>query len=198
MRKVLLILVMLMSVAMLAAATSATVGGDTTSGSAKVKIVLPLNDSEEFGQTIVVGFSTTEVSESSAPTAPANDEIELVKATSGNAAELTTGGLYVYWQTNDSDANFTLKLYQEKALTSISNNTIDWKVTASDDTLNNDADGTAGKEYNYGSTNTITIDEVAPATKLIDSVPVTMKTADYTGKPLEEYSANLVLAVSVE
>ena len=196
MRKVLLILVMLMSVAMLAAATSATVGGDTTSGSAEVKIVLPLNDSEEFGQTIVVGFSTTEVSESSAPTAPANDEIELVKATSGNAAELTTG-LHVYWQTNDSDANFTLKLYQENALTSTSNNTIDWKVTASNDTLNKDADGTAGKEYNYGSTNTITIDEVAPATELIDSVPVTIETADYTGKPLEEYSANLVLEVSV-
>ena len=195
MRKVLLILVMLMSVAMLAAATSATVGGDTTSGKAEVKIVLPL-DSEEFGTTVVVGFSKNAVDSSTAPTAPADGEIELIKSASGNTAELSSG-LHVYWQTNDSSANFTLKLYQAKALTSTSNNTIDWKVTASNDTLNKDADGTAGKEYNYGSTNTITIDEVAPATELIDSVPVTIETADYTGKPLEEYSANLVLEVSV-
>ena len=191
MRKVLLILVMLMSVAMLAAATSATVGGDTTSGKAEVKIVLPL-DSEEFGTTVVVGFSTNAVDSSTAPTAPADGEIELIKSASGNTAELSSG-LHVYWQTNDSSANFTLKLYQQKALTS-TNGTIDWTVTASEETLNENGSATT---YDYGDTNAITIDEVAPASSLIGSVPVTMKTADYTGKPLEEYSANLVLEVSV-
>lgn len=194
MRKVLLILVMLMSVAMLAAATSATVGGDTASGKAEVKIVLPL-DSEEFGTTVVVGFSTNAVDSSTAPTAPADGEIELIKSASGNTAELSSE-LHVYWQTNDSSANFTLKLYQETALTS-TNGKIDWTVTASGETLNGTADGST-TPYEYGDTEAITIDEVVPATTLTGSVPVTMKTADYTGKPLEEYSANLVLAVSVE
>ncbi len=193
MRKVLLILVMLMSVAMLAAETSVTVGGDTTSGSAKVKIVLPL-DSEEFGTTVVVGFSTKAVDSSTAPTAPAAGEIELIKSASGNTAELSSG-LHVYWQTNNPNANFTLKLYQEKALSS-TNGTIDWTVTASGETLNGNADGST-TTYEYGDTEAITIDEVSTS-KTIGSTAVTMKTADYTGKPLEEYSANLVLAVSVE
>ena len=189
MRKVLLILVMLMSVAMLAAAVvepelAVTVSDSGSSDTANVKVVLPL-DEETFGATVVVGFSGTEVASASDITPPGTDGVmTLTKKADENKGELTRG-LHAYWQSNSNTANFTLKIYPSEPLSN-GNETIDWSIKV------NNGESSSG----YGSENATPI-TTNVATDLIDSVPVTIETADYTGKPLAEYAANLYLEVFI-
>ncbi len=202
MRKLIFILVCLLSAGMVFAATSATLTGTTSSGSAEVTIKLPLASSDAF-ESVEIGFSSSAISTGSdnssvteATPTPVSAALSLKEDGDGTASLDASSPLYAYWLIK-SKGTVTVSLYLENALTGEDpSNTIDWAVTAGEK-------GTAGStaEAKYGATNSVEINEVSENSDKMQysagSVALTIDTADYSEKAIDDYSANIVLAVSI-
>lgn len=192
MKKILFVLIMLLAVGMLSAATSVTLDGSTRTDEATLKVVLPLK-SGDF-EYITVGFTNASVSakksgEFDAVTPFASDKVELTP-NEDNTASITSG-LYAYWQIRTDDT-VTVTLSKDKALTGASvSDTIDWKIVA---------DSKTQDMNDYDTTNAITLVTAWKAaegsTIKQGSAQITIETDDYSGKPTDDYSANLVLNVA--
>ena len=193
MKKILFVLIMLLAVGMLSAATSVTLG-NSSEGTASIKVVLPLKSGEGF-EYVTVGFTKDSVTEKTsgefdAVTPFASDEVELTP--DGDNTASITSGLYAYWQIRTEDT-VTVTLSKEKALTGADlSNEINWKITAKGSTQNMNE---------YTSTSAITL--VNAWTNETDTINqgsalITIETEDYSGKPTDDYSANLVLNVTAD
>ena len=203
MKKLIFILVCLLSAGMVFAATSATLTGTTTTGSAEVTIKLPLASSDAF-ESVEIGFSSSEITSGEtndavieATPAPVSSELSLKEDGDGTASLDASSPLYAYWLIKSKDT-VTVSLYLEKALTGeTDSNTINWAVTAGDK-------GTAGSttDAKYGDQNTVEINKVTKNSDTMQysagSVALTIDTADYSEKAIDDYSANIVLAVKIE
>ena len=202
MKKLIFILVCLLSAGMVFAATSATLTGTTTTGSAEVTIKLPLASSDAF-ESVEIGFSSNEITTGSdnssivsANPTPVSKELSLKEDGDGTASLAEDNKLYAYWLIKSKDT-VTVSLYLEKALTGeTDSNTINWAVTAGDK-------GTAGSttDAKYGDQNTVEINKVTKNSNTMQysagSVALTINTEDYSEKAIDDYSANIVLAVSI-
>ena len=191
MKKILFVLIMLLAVGMLSAATSVTLG-NSSEGTASINVVLPLKSGEGF-EYVTVGFTKESVAEKTsgefdAVTPFALDEVELTP--DGDNTASITSGLYAYWQIRTEDT-VTVTLSKEKALTGEDlSNEINWKIVAN--SLTQDM-------TQYGNSNAITlVDKWTNETDTINqgSAQITINTDDYSGKPTDDYSANLVLKVT--
>lgn len=192
MKKILFVLIMLLAVGMLSAVTSVTLNSSTRTGEATLKVVLPLK-SGDF-EYITVGFTDSEVTEATtgnfAVVTPfASEEVKL-NSDGDNTASYTTD-LYAYWQIRTDDT-VTVTLSKDKALTGASvSDTINWKITANEDTQG---------MSDYKDSNAITLVNAWKAAEASTinqgSALITIDTDDYSGKPTDDYSANLVLKVT--
>lgn len=192
MKKILFVLIMLLAVGMLSAATSVTLDGSTRNGEATLKVVLPLK-SGEF-EYITVGFTDSKVAtaatgEFAVVTPYASGEVKL-NSDGDNTASIKSN-LYAYWQIRTNNT-VTVTLSKDKALTGASvSDTINWKITA----------GEGAQDMNdYAATNAITLVnawKAAEGTTINQgSAQITIDTENYSGKPTDDYSANLVLNVT--
>ena len=191
MKRILFVLIMLLAVGMLSAATSVTLDGSTRNGDAKLKVVLPLK-SGDF-EYITVGFTESEVATATTGdfavvTPYASEEVDL-NPDGDNTASFTKD-LYAYWQIRTEDT-VTVTLSKDEALTGTNPaNKINWKISAK---------STAQGMNDYDATNAITL--VDAWTKDVSnpinqgSAKITIDTEDYSGKPTDDYSASLVLNV---
>ncbi len=192
MKKILFVLIMLLAVGMLSAATSVTLDGSTRNGEATLKVVLPLK-SGEF-EYITVGFTDSEVDTAetgafAVVTPYASGEVKL-DSDGDNTASIKSN-LYAYWQIR-TNSTVTVTLSKDKALTGESvSDTIDWKIVA---------DSKTQDMNDYDTTNAITLVNAWKAaggsTINQGSAQITIDTEDYSGKPTDDYSANLVLNVA--
>lgn len=192
MKKILFVLIMLLAAGMLSAATSVTLDASNRTGNANLKVVLPLK-SGDF-EYITVGFTNSEVNTAetgdfAVVTPYAEEEVEL-NPNGDNTASIKSN-LYAYWQIRTEDT-VTVTLSKDKALTGTDpNNEINWKITANED---------AQDMTEYGNSTAITL--VNAWTKDVSntinqgSAQITIDTEDYSGKPTDDYSANLVLNVT--
>ena len=136
MRKTLFVLIMLLAVGMLSAATSVTLTDGVRSDNATLTVTLPLKSGDfEF---ITVGFTGSVVENKTTGTLDTVTPLEATKvelaANGDNTASLATD-LYAYWQIRTDDS-VTVSLSKEKALEgSNPGETIDWKIAAADKTL---------------------------------------------------------------
>ena len=192
MKKILFVLIMLLAVGMLSAATSVTLDGSTRNGEATLKVVLPLK-SGEF-EYITVGFTDSEVDTAetgafAVVTPYASGEVKL-DSDGDNTASIKSN-LYAYWQIR-TNSTVTVTISKDKALTGESvSDTIDWKIVA---------DSKTQDMNDYDTTNAITLVNAWKAaggsTINQGSAQITIDTEDYSGKPTDDYSANLVLNVA--
>lgn len=192
MKRILFVLIMLLAVGMLSAATSVTLG-EKSEGAALINVVLPLKSGEGF-EYVTVGFTNTSVSTKTSGvfdtvTPLASGEVELTP--DGDNTASITSGLYAYWQIRTKDT-VSVSLSKEKALTGAeTNNEINWKITANEDIQDMDE---------YTTTRAITLVDAwtKDASNTINqgSAQITIDTDDYSGKPTDDYSANLVLKVT--
>ena len=192
MKKILFVLIMLLAVGMLSAATSVTLDTSTRTGNAKLKVVLPLK-SGDF-EYITVGFTNSEVATAktgdfAVVTPYAEEKVEL-NPDGDNTASITED-LYAYWQIR-TDETVTVTLSKDDALTGTNSaNKINWKIAANSSTQD---------MTDYDTTNAITLVNAwkagAGTTINQGSAQITIETDDYSGKPTDDYSANLVLNVT--
>ena len=200
MRKFYVVLAMLLSTSVLFAAVLTTVEGIGT-GKAEVTISLPLStgtDDGEYNSNVEVGFSATPVE--AFETAPGLfDGNKHVLTISGDHA---TGSLYAYWKIA-SNESITINLYLQNALTGEEpNNTIDWIAKATDVLGKPSAGSLTGGESAYGEDNFIpvyTLENKAGTTMKteVGDTKLEITTASFDEKAVDDYSANIVLAVSV-
>lgn len=198
MRKLVIVLVLLMAAGMVFAADAsvytAGVTADTGEASAKLRVVLPLSG-DDFSS-VVVGFTANPVSEyvdSFSEVKPLTEDIELVQNADKTSAELTSG-LHAYWQVQTKN-KVAITLGVSGALTGETDTSavIDWQVTADDTSI-----GISNNEGNYSSTITLyTSDLSESVVRAQGSEAITIATADYAGKPIQDYSANILLNVKV-
>lgn len=192
MKKILFVLIMLLAVGMLSAATSVTLDSSIRTGEATLKVVLPLK-SGDF-EYITVGFTDSEVTTAktgdfAVVTPYAQEEVKL-DSNGDNTASITSE-LYAYWQIRTDDT-VTVTLSKDKALTGASvSDTINWKITANGNTQDMN-------EYTTATAITLVNAWTKDASNPINqgSALITIATADYSGKPTDDYSANLVLNVT--
>ena len=214
MRKSVFVLVLLLAAGMVFAATSAS--GDLNAESlpsASVKITLPLASSDDY-ESVEVGFSSTAVTvtgtgvagaiqasdlENVNPTPVTDAEYKLVDENDDGIATLASSkNLYAYWVVKTKQ-NVSVNLYLDKALTGTrsSGTTINWAVKAGEKTAGNTAGGDV-----YGSEKSVKIHDVSvsPDTMKYDvgSTSLTIETENFTSKKIDDYAANIVLAVSIE
>ena len=207
MRKVLFVLVMLLTVGILYAATSVQIPNDGDETTATLKISLPLETGSEGGySSIRVGFSSEAVSDVTATPKDISSE-PMALTISGDKASLDSG-LFAYWQMVTPN-NVTVSMYLSDALKGDASSVgIDWMVTAPDATDSDKDVGTLLAEETataYGKNHSITLVSLTPVAGApnkiqteADSTPLTIQTASFAGKTVDDYSANIVLSVEVK
>ena len=193
MRKTLFVLIMLLAVGMLSAATSVTLESSEESGEANLKIVLPLKSGGQGFEFITVGFTNTAVSPATtgslSEVTPLDVEQLTLNADGDNSASITDG-LYAYWQLRTSDTvNVTLKKGGQLTGATTAEK-IDWKITA---------DSAGSQEMtDYDNAIKLVEDWTAGEGEVFNqgSAKITVETDKYEGKATDDYSANLVLTVT--
>lgn len=206
MRKVLVVLVMLLTVGTLFADTFVKVEGKTeTAKTASVTINLPLSSTNGYTG-VEVGFSTNAVDSVDTEVTSSNSSINLDIA---NDKGSLSDGLHAYWKLTTNNS-VTVKMYLAEALdgaTDDNTDTINWQVTATEiEAEDKDVGSLSTKSADvYGSDHAITLVSLTPvagASNKIqteaDSTPLTIQTASFAGKTVDDYSADIVLSVEVK
>ncbi|MBU3808461.1 MAG: hypothetical protein H9802_08580 [Candidatus Phocaeicola faecipullorum] len=206
MRKVLVVLVMLLTVGTLFASTFVKVEGKTeTAQTASVTINLPLSSADGYTG-VEVGFSTNAVDSVDTEVTSSNSSINLDIA---NDKGSLSDGLHAYWKLTTNNS-VTVKMYLAEALNgAIDDNTdtINWQVTATEIEAEDKDVGSLSTEPAdvYESDHAITLVSLTPVAgapskiqTVADSTPLTIQTASFAGKTVDDYSANIVLSVEVK
>lgn len=209
MKKVLLVgLMVLLSMGMLFALSDedGTMPAKGIPESESVNFVLNLSGGEESTSSWEVGFSNAAVNKDSGITEEkridANENLNLViDDTTHTASYGSTEGnsnFHAYWNIT-SGTPAVVKLYMEKALTgNVEVNgvkqTIPWSVTANGNTQNEGR----SEDFEYGAGTAITIVTTNPAKNgVVDigSVPVEIKTGDFSDEKPDTFSAALYISI---
>ena len=206
MRKVLVVLVMLLTVGTLFASTFVKVEGTTeTAQTASVTINLPLNSADGYTG-VEVGFSTNAVDSVDTEVTSSNSSINLDIA---NDKGSLSDGLHAYWKLTTNNS-VTVKMYLAEALNGAADDntdTINWQVTATEIEAEDKAVGSLSTEPadEYESDHAITLVSLTPVAgapskiqTVADSTPLTIQTASFAGKTVDDYSADIVLSVEVK
>ena len=206
MRKVLVVLVMLLTVGTLFASTFVKVEGTTeTAQTASVTINLPLNSVDGYTG-VEVGFSTNAVDSVDTEVTSSNSSINLDIA---NDKGSLSDGLHAYWKLTTNNS-VTVKMYLAEALNGAADDntdTINWQVTATEIEAEDKAVGSLSTEPadEYESDHAITLVSLTPVAgapskiqTVADSTPLTIQTASFAGKTVDDYSADIVLSVEVK
>ena len=206
MRKVLVVLVMLLTVGTLFASTFVKVEGKTeTAQTASVTINLPLSSADGYTG-VEVGFSTNAVDSVDTEVTSSNSSINLDIA---NDKGSLSDGLHAYWKLTTNNS-VTVKMYLAEALngaTDDNTDTINWQVTATEIEAEDKAVGSLSTEPAdvYESDHAITLVSLTPVAgapskiqTVADSTPLTIQTASFAGKTVDDYSADIVLSVEVK
>lgn len=209
MRKLVIVLVMLMAAGMVFAATHATVSQSNDSA-ASVTITLPLASSDDY-ESIEVGFSSSEVTVNATgadgaiqasdlanvkPTAVTDTQYKLVD-NNGTASLATGSDLYAYWIIKTKH-NVGVSLYLDNPLTGAKRSgKINWEVSAGADKK---AGSTTTGEGVYGKEHAVELSKTEANNTMkyaVGSQQLTIATEDYSEKDIDDYAANIVLAVSI-
>lgn len=206
MRKVLVVLVMLLTVGTLFANTFVKVEGKTeTAQTASVTINLPLSSADGYTG-VEVGFSTNAVDSVDTEVTSSNSSINLDIA---NDKGSLSDGLHAYWKLTTNNS-VTVKMYLAEALkgaTGSNTDTINWQVTATEIAAEDKTVGSLSTESAdvYESDHAITLVSLTPVAEepnkiqtVADSTPLTIQTASFAGKTVDDYSADIVLSVEVK
>ena len=197
MRKVLFVLVMLLTVGILYAATSVQIPNDDDETTATLTVSLPLKTGSGYDSNVEVGFSSSAV-ESFDATPGAFDGDKKVLTVDGDHAD---GSVYAYWKIASNDG-VTINLYLDSALTGTTpENTINWTVKAID--VKQTPVAGSLTESAYGPTNDIELyklenAEHATMNTVVGDTELEITTASFNGKAVDDYSANIVLSVEVK
>ena len=209
MKKVLLVgLMVLLSMGMLFALSDED-GAMPAKGipeSESVNFVLNLSGGEESTSSWEVGFSNAAVNKDSGITEEkridANENLNLViddtTHTASYGSTEANSNFHAYWNIT-SGTPAVVKLYMEKPLTgNVEVNgvkqTIPWSVTANGNTQN----GGRSEDFEYGAGTAITIVTTNPAENgvvAINSVPVEIKTGDFSAEKPDTFSAALYISI---
>ena len=209
MRKLVIVLVMLMAAGMVFAATSGAFSGTTTGAEegARVQIKLPLESGtgESAFTSVIVGFSTTPVVAQDTignAVTPVGDDTPINLVADGNgAAKLDTGKLYAYWQMSTPES-VTVSLLQSGALAGDkSEEVINWTVNAADAAGETKTIGTTASESHTYGTESIELFKLTESDDTVQkkqgSCALVLATENYEGKPIDDYTADLVLKVTI-
>ena len=205
MRKLVIVLVMLMAAGMVFASSysgNSTADSLTDEKLATLKVTLPLK-TDEFSS-VIVGFASNELTINNTvetftkEISVLTEDIELIPKANGGGAEYT-GNLYAYYQIQ-STHDVTVNLSVSGALKGVTDNTVtvDWKVST----------GSEEDEIIGGTTGTPTYtDKISifepsatgsdTVTRAEGSKKISIETADYAGKLIQDYAANINIEVSV-
>lgn len=171
--------------------------------SESVNFVLDLSGGEGSTSSWEVGFSEEAVNEDSGPEGKrivANEILNLVIDDTTHTASYgstdSNSNFYAYWNIT-SGTPAVVKLYMGGALTgNVEVNgvkqTIPWSVTANNNTQNADL------LEEYGAATAITIVTTDPSQGVVDigSVPVAIKTGDFSDEKPDSFSAALYISIA--